>query len=734
MRILRAILFLMMLALTAKASTVNINLTNIFGATATNSIKLTPVAPSPQSDGTYLTIGTFKWFNTTNGLYSITTLSPGNYKMEIQGVTLNPTVFALPSGSATYDITNIWLSGYNVYNYTPGVFQLLPLDSSIIISPTNGRGSLTISAGGANTNYVSNNYTLKTVFNAFSNSIGSAGYSNANVFQPASTNLTNWAKLQTNIFGGFNTNFGTSAYSNANQFQQTNIVLTAYATIPTNTFSTASDLASLSNSLGTISRSNAAAYVGTNDFITFTNSIGTAGLLSSNAYQPASTFLTNWASVPTNQMVNTNVFKPFTNTLGTAAFLPLTTWQGTNGNLTGYAAIGTNTFATFTALAGLSNVLGTASRSNASDFQNPSTIISNIASSGVVITNVLAGANVTVTINSNTATVSSTGGGSVSGNYVSNYTGVATNLTVKENANGDSIIVARGEVPITFANASASVVWDWYNNGASSGGIWPNMSLFLSPRVGTLVMGFGTNGASIQFPVGIYTKNISLGDPQSGSTLTITNWGQLTNGLLLSILTNQFMPTSTNGTNWSLHATNDYWGKIDSLQHGTLVLTNFDTLGTNYAWPRVTALQPASLTLTNWQAHNTNDYYGTNLNLQAGSVQLTNFSTITTAGFIRTNIAGTSAKGTVAVWNGTNWVIIAPGTDGYLLTASNATPTGLVYTPPSSPLSGIGTPQSAVAGFPGNTYLDTSATNFYVKVTGAGTTTGWSLLTQGTKP
>lgn len=40
---------------------------------------------------------------------------------------------------------------------------------------------------------------------------------------------------------------------------------------------------------------------------------------------------------------------------------------------------------------------------------------------------------------------------------------------------------------------------------------------------------------------------------------------------------------------------------------------------------------------------------------------------------------------------------------------------------------GTGSPEGVVSGSPGNTYWDTNADTYYVKVTGTGTNTGWAI-------
>lgn len=845
----------------AKASTVIYSWTNWSLGYFTNALKITPVSTNAASDGTYLITGAANFLNSTNGLYT-NSLAVGNYRIDVQGLSVTPVIYAVPNDSMTYQVQQLLLSGYNTYNYTPGVLQILNPDGSLILSPTNGKGFVTISVAGNNTNYinqvglaitnyVSSNYTLKTVFNAFTNSVKSAAFTSSNIYQPTSSNLTNWATLSTNVIAGATTNLGSAAFTSSNIYQPSTINGTNWSALATNNLTT------------------------TNAFKTFTNSLGTASLLSSNIFQPSSSFLTNWAEVTTNQMVNSNVFIPFTNTFGNIITANSNIFQMASLNLSNYSGIATNTFTSTNEFKTLTNQLGTAAFLPRETWQATNATLTALASSGA-ITNILAGSNVTVTINSNTATINTaipnltnvvfgdsaaligtnnfvqtttgiiqnngifagqlnyntnivstfvsstnsvdnfigggffnynvgyyngmiggqsnniagagcfTGGGKQNSIQVSSFTGFDTNTALY----GDSII---GGVSNLISNSQGynSIIGGQTNwiYGTRGNAMVGGLNNYINGVRGAIIGGFSNSvisGDSVA--LGRYAKatndycfvwndgdgaNTPLSTKSSGQFLihaaagvcingnTPLAYGLLVNGPLVvtgtNNLTGAFVPTNifvpyTNqfiGTaafvssnlfqpanavlsNLVTLGTNAFWNRSTALQPASTALTNFSSITTNTFWGTNIALQPASGALTNFSTLGTNAFVNRNDNYQSGSLQLSNFVVITTNGFLRTNIA--TVKGTLAGFNGTNWVAITPSIDGYILSLSNATATGFSWIPPNSPLSGTGSPQSAVAAFPGASYLDTSSTNFYVKTTGAGTTTGWSLLVQGAKP
>ncbi len=118
----------------ARAATVNFELTNSLGQPDNTPILLQPIASYINADGSIQTTGLPFWIYPTNGVIS-TNLMMGNwlatnstivsqYTGPGQPATSQGLIFGVPSGSGSYSIGQLAISGYNVYNYNGLAFTL----------------------------------------------------------------------------------------------------------------------------------------------------------------------------------------------------------------------------------------------------------------------------------------------------------------------------------------------------------------------------------------------------------------------------------------------------------------------------------------------------------------------------------------------------------------------------------------------------------------------------------
>ncbi len=195
------------------------------------------------------------------------------------------------------------------------------------------------------TNNLASYATLDAVTNIvgnFSNSLGSAAFSNSAAFYPVSNPSNFVSSTVTNGLASVNyvldqgaavTNFVTNTVA-VSGINITNILLDQGVSIT-----------NFSLLIG-LSATNYTALQGvsvTNFILSTSNDLATAFGSSAN-YQPASTRLTNWSLHNTNAFVDTNSFIVFTNLLGSAALKPASFFQVASSVLDDFISLGTNFF------------------------------------------------------------------------------------------------------------------------------------------------------------------------------------------------------------------------------------------------------------------------------------------------------------------------------------------------------------------------------------------------------
>lgn len=185
--------FLLLLCLASRAATVNFCLTNFDATLATNSFIVSRITER-DFYGNYGVIGLPSRFAPTNGCASKVLLK-GDYELKIYGeVWRTNMVFSVPDDDSTYDLQLLWTSGGNVYNYSPGLSQLIA-GQNITLSPTNGKGVVTVTSSGGGGVSIAAGTGISAVTNGSLVTI-------AELFIPqfGSLNLTNFSTLTTNFF------------------------------------------------------------------------------------------------------------------------------------------------------------------------------------------------------------------------------------------------------------------------------------------------------------------------------------------------------------------------------------------------------------------------------------------------------------------------------------------------------------------------------------------------------
>jgi hypothetical protein len=155
----RALLAILLIAsASSQAAQINFALTNFDQTLATNTIIVTPISER-YFDGSYLVTGIPLRIPVTNGLASHN-FTKGDYELRLDGIAWRTNmVFAVPDSGGPYDLQTRWVSGGNVFNYSPGVWAIIA-GSGITLS-TNA-GNITISTVAAPA--LTNNETLVTTF------------------------------------------------------------------------------------------------------------------------------------------------------------------------------------------------------------------------------------------------------------------------------------------------------------------------------------------------------------------------------------------------------------------------------------------------------------------------------------------------------------------------------------------------------------------------------------------
>ncbi len=174
----------------------------------------------------------------------------------------------------------------------------------------------------------------------FSNLLGSAAFSNAALFYPA-TNPSNF--VTATVTNGLVTTT-TLAEQGVALTNYTDSSITNLGANLTNTVALQGTTVTNFALLVGLSATNYTALQGVSitNFILSTSNALAASFGNSSMYQPASVALTNWSEHATNDYTSTNVFITFTNLLGSAAFTLASDYQPTNTVLTSLALMGTN--------------------------------------------------------------------------------------------------------------------------------------------------------------------------------------------------------------------------------------------------------------------------------------------------------------------------------------------------------------------------------------------------------
>lgn len=141
----------------------------------TNNLRVSQVGNQAEYDGTWLIAGRSVLLQSTNGFYT-NTFNPGNYKVEVLPANnypradinqLQPLIFAVPNDTNTYYISQLLLSGYNTFNYTPGVLGLTSSNGTVQFNPSNGKGFVDLAViGGTGSGGSGNAITLYNVTQA----------------------------------------------------------------------------------------------------------------------------------------------------------------------------------------------------------------------------------------------------------------------------------------------------------------------------------------------------------------------------------------------------------------------------------------------------------------------------------------------------------------------------------------------------------------------------------------
>jgi hypothetical protein len=136
---LAAIAALALVATSAQATWIRYNATNVFGVADTNWVSVRAIGAPINADGSFIVRGApFRFFpDAVTGTYVVNVMQ-GNYMMT--NATLGRAiVFAVPTDATTnqYLVGDLAISGYNTYNYSPGVRSISP-GGGVGLSATTG--------------------------------------------------------------------------------------------------------------------------------------------------------------------------------------------------------------------------------------------------------------------------------------------------------------------------------------------------------------------------------------------------------------------------------------------------------------------------------------------------------------------------------------------------------------------------------------------------------------------
>lgn len=498
--------------LSAQAATVTFPLTNYFQSPFTNTgVRVFPVATPILANGQPIITGLPTPLRmATNGV-ATTNLLGGNYLLTNTSPAIG-ILFAVPNSTNTYDVTALAISGYNTFNYTPGVSSVIGTNG-IVTTPANGKGDVIIdgAAFAPTFSQITNSLgflplTPTQTTNAITNAVYNATNSVASwltAYQFGSVALSNFATLGTNFFYPRSnpSNFVTATITNG-------LATINYVNTATNTLYLLLGTAAFSNATAFYLNSNPSNYVTasvTNGLATTlfvqtlsTNATNFAGLLSTNATNFAgllSTNATNYAGGVATNATN------FAKAIGTS----ITNFIGTTSNALNSAKIDTTGGSFTNSLTGRGNLFVSTNIFATNGLRVTAGITNdNLTANRVVISD----ANKALTNSTITAAQLLT-----LPNRVPDLNGMATNLTVF----GPFVIGASGTFQISDFDGGKVVVSDTDGLILESAvtttellsltNISGNIQTNLDARIRT-VDGIGTNSLTIKGNI-IATTNIT---------------------------------------------------------------------------------------------------------------------------------------------------------------------------------------------------------------------------------
>lgn len=127
----RLLTALILTAAGLNAATINFTLTNSIGVSDTNAFRLYPVSTPIAANGSWMLTGVPIRITPNASGIATTNLLPGNYVVSNQFLvnqwggnlaSSRGVLFAVPSGTGTYEFTSLVISGFNVFNYDGAAF------------------------------------------------------------------------------------------------------------------------------------------------------------------------------------------------------------------------------------------------------------------------------------------------------------------------------------------------------------------------------------------------------------------------------------------------------------------------------------------------------------------------------------------------------------------------------------------------------------------------------------
>lgn len=636
----------LLLCLTVRSATVTFTLTNSLGVPDTNGIKIFPIAPYINADGSVQTTGRPFVINPNSSGFVSTNLAQGNYLATNQFIVNNyfgpgnfgtsqGIIFAVPNNSSTYPFGLLAISGYNVFNY-------------------NGIGSAatnTFSVGVGTNIFVqtnNNSFTLQVPTQSFlTNGLASTNYVGQNYY-PTSNPSGFVPATITNNFATINyVNTATNGFTDKSITN--NLATKTYVNAATNGFTDPS----ITNGFATLDYVNTA----TNGFIgrSITNNFATIPFVQNATNGFTDKTITNVLATQSYVQNATNGFtdKSTTNGLATIAFVQAITngFVGTgvtNGLATvSYVQTATNGFTDKSVTNGLStvayvqaqtNLIGqssglfayqpTNSRPTFNDVTNIALIFSGVASNAIASNNGL-GTNTTITNGMSLAATNIVvmGGQNGSGGLGSGTITFSHGDTIREygssgGANGDTgITIGISNGPpvyenLTFISGGFNDVGATLSGPVTAGTIFGAHNIIGSAGGGVLNGSFSTIAGGVWntasgnygFVSGGISNSINPGQSASwvgGASAIAVNsgtfvWNDFTSPLttvpFLSVQTNTFIAHALNGFGFNTNNPGPYTVNV----YGNVNSTNFFLNGTNILTLLATSSNTNGLATTNY--------------------------------------------------------------------------------------------------------------------------------------